>query len=384
MKKFLIALFTVSVLVLLPQAAFADSGIAGQIYSTDILAYVNGKPIDGYNIGGRTVIIAEDLVDYGFTYTYDDESRVLRVASFFNDGIKEVAQIPRGKTGRILGNIYKTDIKVYFNGNLVTGYNIGGRTAICIEELGDLTDSPNAFYGYSQYLGKSIWNPEEKTISFESYIRNEDEILGLSRVYHRFKDNVIYTYSDDFYAKSEFSAEENGVYVGQYTYSAGMGVSKYLVKPLYFDNHGELVEIGLCVQNPNNTANDALIHINDPESVKEMIKTFKTPKKSHDEAVEYFTSICKNIQKIENDRYTVLMGEHETEGILFVNINKQGGYVVDTFFNSYKDREIKFGFEKSPVNSGPNTVWHSVYPFGGPHGTTVANFMVDLDNYDYE
>jgi hypothetical protein len=161
-------------------------------------------------------------------------------------------------------------------------------------------------------------------------------------------------------------------------------MSKYLVKPLYFDNHGEVVEIGLTVLNPNVAPNDAVIHINDPEAVKEMIKTFKTPKKSHDEAVEYFTSICKNVEKIENDSYTVLKAEHDTEGLLFININKQGGYVIDTFFASYQDREIKFGFEENPVNSGPNTVWHSVYPFGGPHGTTVANFMVDLDNYDYE
>ena len=203
MKKVLYAVIFVLLVALFCQPVLADDGVEGQIYSTDILAFVNGKPIDGYNIGGRTVVIAEDLPGYGFSVAYDDASRTLTVESYFHDGLQDYAPIPRGKTGKVLGNIYRTDIKVYYNGILIKGYNIGGRTAICLEDLGDLTDSPNAQYGYSQYLGKSVWNPVEKTISFESFMRNQSEILDISRVYHTFRDNVIYTHSDDYRAKSE-------------------------------------------------------------------------------------------------------------------------------------------------------------------------------------
>ena len=55
MKKIVIGLIFIMFFSLC-QVCFADE-ILGNIYSTDILAFVNGKPIDGYNIGGWTVVI---------------------------------------------------------------------------------------------------------------------------------------------------------------------------------------------------------------------------------------------------------------------------------------------------------------------------------------
>ena len=75
MKKFLIGLLSV-LLLLIGSTAFADTNVVGHIYSTDILAFVNDKPIDGYNIGGRTVVIAEDLDNYGFHCFYNDDESV--------------------------------------------------------------------------------------------------------------------------------------------------------------------------------------------------------------------------------------------------------------------------------------------------------------------
>ena len=37
----------------------------GHVYSTDIVTYVDGMPITSYNIGGKTVIAAKDLMEYG-------------------------------------------------------------------------------------------------------------------------------------------------------------------------------------------------------------------------------------------------------------------------------------------------------------------------------
>ena len=384
MKKLTYAFIIILALTLLSVPCFANGSVAGHIYSTDILTFVNGRPIDGYNTDGKTVVIAEDLDGYGFGVEYNDETRTLKINSYFNKGYKDVAPVERGQCGKILGDIYKTDIKVYYNGIIVTGYNIGGRTAVCLEDLGDLTDSPNADFGYSQYLGKALWNADERTISYESYMKNEEEILGVSRVYHRFKDNVIYTFSDDFYMKSEFSGEVSGEYTGQYTYSKGTGASRFLIKPLYFDNHGVLEKIGLCVQNPNNTYDEALMYIEDVSSVREMIKTFKSPKKSHDEAIEYFKSVCVDVSSIENEKYTVLKGVHQTEGLVFVYINKDGGYVVDTFVSGYADRTVECYFTPDTVRYGPNTVTHTISPFAGPHGATTMSYSTDLDTLDYE
>lgn len=384
MKK-CICTFVITLLITLFAATFfVNAKVAGHIYSTDILTFVNGIPIDGYNIDGRTVIIAEDLDGYGFGVEYNDETRTLKINSNFNKGFRNIAPIERGMCGRILGDIYETDIKVYYNGIIVTGYNIGGRTAVCLEDLGDLTDSPNKDFGYSQYLGKAIWNAEERTISYESYIRNEEDILGISRVYHRFKDNVIYTFSDDYYMRSEFSAEEKDGYTGKYTYSKGTGASRYLIKPLYFDNHGTLERVGLCVQNPNSNYDDAIMYIEEPSKVKEMIKTFKSPKKTHDEALTYFEGICTDVSKIENDNYSVLKGIHPEEGLIFVYINKSGGYVVDTFISAYADRKVEFQFEKNTERYGSNAITNTVTPFAGPHGATSMSYTIRLDDCDYE
>lgn len=38
---------------------------AGYVYNTDILTYVNGKPVKGYNIGGQTIIVIDELQCYG-------------------------------------------------------------------------------------------------------------------------------------------------------------------------------------------------------------------------------------------------------------------------------------------------------------------------------
>lgn len=38
---------------------------AGYVYNTDILTYVNGEPVKGYNIGGQTIIVIDELQCYG-------------------------------------------------------------------------------------------------------------------------------------------------------------------------------------------------------------------------------------------------------------------------------------------------------------------------------
>lgn len=381
--KFIFLLFFCIGLIYMP--AFAQS-TEECIYSTDILAFVNGEPIEGFNIGGRTVVIAEDLDGYGFYYEYNDDERVLSVSSNFTGTARDYAEIARGKTGKILGKIYNTDIKVYFNGIEINGYNLNGRTAICLEDMGNTEKSPNEPYGYSKYLAKTVWNAENKTISLETYIQNKSEILNISRVYHKFKDNVIYTFQDEFYAKSEFSPDEEKGDTGlrkPYSYSENFEKNKIL--PLYLDVKGEKIEIGVCVNDPREEEDDIpLMHIYDTEKTKELIKSMKLPKKTHDEALEYFENRCKIIEKIENESFTVLKAEDDKEGLVLVYINKNGGFVADTFFSAYSDRTVTIEFDETGVNSSVNTVDCTVSPFAGPHGATTMHYATDLEWYDYD
>ena len=62
--------------------------------------------------------------------------------------------------GKVVGKIYKTDIKTSIYGVIIPTYNIGGKTAVAIEDLG----YDGAF---SHIGGKYIWNETDRTISLE-------------------------------------------------------------------------------------------------------------------------------------------------------------------------------------------------------------------------
>lgn len=152
MKKIIGLYFLIVLFVFAVSPAYAKTGdVTGNIYSTDILATFNGFPIQSYNIGGKTAIIIEDLQEYGFYISYDNDFRLLNAD--IGNGIvsAQVETITRGKVGNITGNIYETDIVVFLNGEKIDSYNIGGKTCVCIEDLGSMTDSPNTEYGYSKY-----------------------------------------------------------------------------------------------------------------------------------------------------------------------------------------------------------------------------------------
>ena len=51
----------------LPVSAKKSGDIAGDYYHTDIITTLNGAPIDAINIGGETLISAEDMRFFGFS-----------------------------------------------------------------------------------------------------------------------------------------------------------------------------------------------------------------------------------------------------------------------------------------------------------------------------
>ncbi|MBR5538634.1 MAG: hypothetical protein IKU61_01915 [Clostridia bacterium] len=62
---------------------------------TDIVTYLEGRKIESFNIGGRTVIYFESLSDYG-SYVYDNGARLSLVSSLgFDFGTKTIEPLPR-------------------------------------------------------------------------------------------------------------------------------------------------------------------------------------------------------------------------------------------------------------------------------------------------
>ena len=117
--KLVSAALIVTLLLGTASCAFAEVGdIVGNIYSTDILAYVNNRPIPSYCLDGKTAVLIEDLdvggtdadAHYGFYWQYNDDTRTLTVDSDGSSGYGEPLNIERGEVGKILDNIYETDI----------------------------------------------------------------------------------------------------------------------------------------------------------------------------------------------------------------------------------------------------------------------------------
>ena len=110
MKKIVLAFF-VALIITIPQAVMAANGdIAGNIYSTDIKANINGVWVDSYCIDGKTVVVIEDITS---NYRYYDDIRTLTCDRFDKDDLKPGKNTTAQTPGKIIGKIYETDIKTF-------------------------------------------------------------------------------------------------------------------------------------------------------------------------------------------------------------------------------------------------------------------------------
>lgn len=137
MKKFLSTIFTLFMLLNGANDVRANVGdIVSEIYSTDILTYVDNVPIQGYSINGKTMICLEDLENYGFSVMYNDSIRTLIVTKTGERDKEYNPYIERGKVGDIIGYVVETDIKAIVNGKYANAYAINGKMVAAVEDLG--------------------------------------------------------------------------------------------------------------------------------------------------------------------------------------------------------------------------------------------------------
>lgn len=137
------------------------------IYSTDILTYIDNIPIHGYAIDGKTMICLEDLSDYGFTVYYNDEARALFVNKQNSALSGFYPTIGRDTVGDIEGYTYETDIRAYVNGQEIAAENIGGKLAVCVEDLGDMNTTGtvrNLGFEYPAYFMHYAYNDSSRSL----------------------------------------------------------------------------------------------------------------------------------------------------------------------------------------------------------------------------
>ena len=149
--------FTVEAPVVVPKTPAAMVGkTAGEYFSTDVVTTVNGAPIHSINIGGRTLICAEEMSYHGFRVVWDGAARTLSVskgAAVTGGGpVVSASELPVGSK---LGDYLYTDIATYLDGAAIAAYNTGGRTWFCAEDMRD--------YGYSV-----LWDGATRSLTVTS------------------------------------------------------------------------------------------------------------------------------------------------------------------------------------------------------------------------
>lgn len=200
MKKHLSFILALLLTLTASPAIAANGDIAGKIYATDIRTCINGVWVDSYNIGGKTVVIAEDITKQ---YQYWDSVRTLEIYDFNLERLVGGETVNTQRTGTVTGNIYESDIKTFFRGKELTAYSLDGKMAIVVEELGD----DNTF---SDIGGRYVWNPSKRTLELESMhaypysMRETMEDMGY---------NMVLTYSGNVLEAEPTEAPLTGGYI---------------------------------------------------------------------------------------------------------------------------------------------------------------------------
>ena len=359
MRKIIAALLFLN--LLFSSHAFAKPGdVAGYIYSTDILAYVNGKPVQSYNIGGKTAVIVEELDSYGFEYWYDGEGRILTINSKQN-AVYGDYEIERDVPGKIAGNVYETDIKVIFNAQEIKGYNIGGRTAVCIEDLGTVeSDSPNLDYGYSKYLCNFKWDSDKRNVylnSFGAKARAMKDYLP-PKIFVQKRDNTISFKFDQM----------NEVYsVGSANYSDEFLNDTYKLKPIL--HNGEKIGT-MYIDWKGRVYSDI-----DERKVYKIVKDLPDVL-SFEEAVSYIEENFDIIDTCENEKAKYFLAEKEGEQWRFLlYAQKTKGLVVEL-----ADSEAIF---KDDAKGNTYLSWHGA----GTPGSGIVEMMwyfMEAEEVDFD
>lgn len=102
MRKKTSVLLFVSVLLIATLTAIAAKplkigDVIGNIYYSDIKTFIDGKPIDSVNAGGKTMIAVEDLQYMGYDVKWNESDRTLKVTSDASYNISGKVIIPDGK-----------------------------------------------------------------------------------------------------------------------------------------------------------------------------------------------------------------------------------------------------------------------------------------------
>lgn len=136
------------------ETSFQVGDVVGKVLSTDIEAQVNGSTIASMNIDGLTAVVAEDLRNYGFDVAWVPQRKEVAIAPVHGKTIRSKEAAPGNKqpVGQEIGDVLYTNIRATYEGKSIRSFNIGGKTAIVLNDLAS--------------FGKLDWNEGARKLSF--------------------------------------------------------------------------------------------------------------------------------------------------------------------------------------------------------------------------
>ncbi len=363
-----------------------NGDVIGKVYSTDIIAKIDGLNAPSYNIGGKTAIIIEELADKtsSFTYAiqakYDDAARRLDVTMNSSQGFwgEQYDEIKRGTVGKILGDVYETDIKVYFNGYEIDSMNIGGKTAVAIEDLG-VIGGINEEFGYSKYRCTANWDADRRIVSLDFIdTKNYFSVYDYGNfIKYSFNDNVI-TAEFDRMAICTSEIAENKL-------SEDFANDVNVIKPLYFNDGKEKTEIGFMYIEKDTVENSIVTkhYITKPEILKQITDIMHDSNTlTTDKAFEFLNDMVnyETLDTLETEDFYVvtvklLKVEGSSNDIAYVLVKKTGGFgKIYSGSTYYKERTVE--------KTGENLIEIGEGPTADPHGNSVMMYCkFNLNDY---
>lgn len=150
-KLFLSVVLFVLFLACFGMAAQAKVGdVIGEALHTDIVVMINEYPISSYAVNGQSVVVAEDLRNFGIDVIWDQNTRSLTLVRNNNPKVTPVFVGKGYPTGQKYTDILETDISVWAYGKQITSYAMNGCTMVPVEEL--------------DMFGWITWHPEERKL----------------------------------------------------------------------------------------------------------------------------------------------------------------------------------------------------------------------------
>lgn len=323
MRKFFFLALLAAELMTAGMTVSAQTGdVIGNVYSTDILAKVNGIPIPSYSLNGKTAIALRDLEHYGFYVSYHDNHRtaLIEIDLTGDRDISPIAAEERGTPGEIVGNVLETDISAYINGEYVPTCNIDGRLAAAIEDVAPRNDgSEFAEYGYAKTGLAYDWDEQSRTIDLITIPANneyEAQRLAAENMLSLSLDNGSLTVSESRFADLHLSPDSTAgiggsfggsqIHTIDYTYPDGTAEENaglfYGFPRIYWDEDGSIVI-------------DDELFVNkgiafDMDKLKKIIYANKPEPRTFEEELEYWRSGAEALwhvsAELETDDYVIL------------------------------------------------------------------------------